>query len=68
MDAKRDQLKLPIKLKPTAEDYRVAAARALQNPWETPEACQRRHDFYMAEAMRLEGKHKRPERALRSAA
>ncbi|HYG07328.1 MAG TPA: hypothetical protein VD865_13115 [Stenotrophomonas sp.] len=54
MDAKRDQLKLPIKLKPTAEDYRVAAARALQNPWETPEACQRRHDFYLSEAQRLE--------------
>ncbi|MDG2524626.1 hypothetical protein P6166_04545 [Stenotrophomonas sp. HITSZ_GD] len=43
-----------IALKPTPSDFRQAALRALENPWETPDACQRRHDHYMAEAERLE--------------
>lgn len=54
MASRARQGKLVIPLTPTPSDYRQAALRALENPWETPDACQRRHDHYMAEAERLE--------------
>ena len=38
--------------------YREAAAAALRNPYETPEACARRAAHYLAEAKR----HERAER------
>lgn len=37
-----------------AADYRAAAEAALRNPFETPDAAQRRHDHYMAQAEQLE--------------
>jgi len=57
--SKARQGKLMIPLKPTPADFRLAAVRALENPWETPAACQRRHDHYMAEADRLERERRR---------
>lgn len=38
----------------TAREFRAAAKAALRNPFETPEACQRRHDHYKREAERAE--------------
>lgn len=37
----------------TAEDYRLAAAAALNNPFESPEQCRLRAEHYIAEAERL---------------
>lgn len=39
---------------PTPEEWRIAAARALENPWESPTDAQRRHDHYLAQAARAE--------------
>ncbi len=54
MSRNSSQQCLVIPLKPSAEDYRVAARRALENPWESPVDCRRRHDYYLAQAEQLE--------------
>lgn len=36
------------------EAYKAAAETALRNPFETPDACERRRQYYLAEAARLE--------------
>lgn len=50
------QLDLGIRLKPTAEDWRQAAATALINPHETPERCRQRSEYCLAQARKLEEK------------
>lgn len=54
MASKPRQLRLVVPLKETPEDFRMAAERALVNPWESPADCQRRHDHYVAQAELLE--------------
>ncbi|MCW0398734.1 hypothetical protein NB688_000548 [Xanthomonas sacchari] len=48
------QMDLGIRLKPTAEDWRQAAATALINPYETPDRCRQRADYCLAQAKKIE--------------
>ncbi|UYB52168.1 hypothetical protein OCJ37_19750 [Xanthomonas sp. AM6] len=48
------QMDLGIRLKPTAEDWRQAAATAMVNPYETPERCRWRAEYCLAQAKQLD--------------
>ncbi len=54
MRSDNTQLDIFRNRQPTAQDWMTAARRARENPWETPEAAERRARYYEEQAAKAE--------------